>query len=120
MTTNIVNLNRVNNLKQWLRNENNVYVGRPNKWGNPFKLNKHNSREEVVQLFRQYILRDKKLLQSTTELKGKVLGCWCAPELCHAEVLHQLAGNQPIHQPSYGLVKTMAMEQVNIASAGPV
>jgi hypothetical protein len=24
-------------------------------------------------------------------LKGKSLGCWCAPESCHAEVLWRLA-----------------------------
>ena len=25
------------------------------------------------------------------ELKGKVLGCWCAPEGCHGDVLAELA-----------------------------
>lgn len=25
------------------------------------------------------------------ELKGKVLGCWCAPNSCHGDVLTELA-----------------------------
>ncbi|MDQ5843653.1 MAG: DUF4326 domain-containing protein [Thermoproteota archaeon] len=26
-----------------------VYIGRPSKWGNPFKIGKDGSREEVIQ-----------------------------------------------------------------------
>ena len=97
MTPNIINLHSVKNRKRWLDTENNVYVGRPNKWGNPFKLADYNSRREVVDLYKQYVLGNKQLLESLTELRGKVLGCWCAPNLCHAEVLHQLAGNSAIY-----------------------
>lgn len=25
------------------------------------------------------------------ELRGKVLGCWCAPKMCHGDVLAELA-----------------------------
>ena len=27
-----------------------------------------------------------------------MLGCWCSPDHCHAEVLHELAGNTPVHE----------------------
>jgi hypothetical protein len=27
------------------------------------------------------------------ELKGRVLGCWCAPLACHGDVLAQLAND---------------------------
>jgi hypothetical protein len=30
------------------------------------------------------------LLGRLGELRGKALGCWCAPELCHADVLAKL------------------------------
>jgi len=30
------------------------------------------------------------LIDSLPELKDKVLGCWCAPEPCHGDVLKEL------------------------------
>ena len=35
------------------------------------------------------------LKSSFRELRGKILGCWCAPQQCHAEVLHHRADNIP-------------------------
>ena len=29
-------------------------------------------------------------MESLDELKDKVLGCWCHPELCHGDVLVEL------------------------------
>ena len=106
LKVNIVNLRNVENIQDWLKDTNNVYAGRENpeitgeaKWGNPFKLEDYSSRGEVVDLYRQYIHSDKQvtLLESVGELKGKVLGCWCAPNQCHTEVLHELAGNRPVY-----------------------
>ena len=96
MNPNIINLRTVN-IEKWLKGPNNVYVGRKSKWGNPFRLAVYKSREVVVDLFKKRILKDKRLKNSVVELKGKVLGCWCAPSCCHAEVLHHLAGNRPIY-----------------------
>jgi hypothetical protein len=31
------------------------------------------------------------MTQLATELKGKVLGCWCKPDACHGDVLAELA-----------------------------
>ena len=107
MNTNIVNLNHVCNIPEWLEKYENEYVGRacrkiPEdtdcKWGNPYKLNKQNTRKEVVDSFARYLYQTQELAQSVGVLRGKVLGCWCAPNLCHAEVLHQLAGNRPLYQ----------------------
>jgi hypothetical protein len=67
-------------------NEQQEYVGRPSKWGNPFVIGKDGSREEVVQKYREYILSSP-LLNDLHELKGKDLVCWCSPEICHADVL---------------------------------
>lgn len=70
-----------------------VYVGRPTKWGNPFKIDAKHSREDVVREFRVYVTG---LLNNGTgyplrELRGKHLVCWCAPLPCHADVLLELA-----------------------------
>ena len=114
MTANIINLNYETNINDWLKSDENVYVGRwskkvanlqrvakrgnPYKWGNPYKITQKQSRQEVVTLYREYILSTYNLSKSVTELRGKVLGCWCAPNPCHAEILHQLAGNRPLYQ----------------------
>lgn len=69
-----------------------VYVGRPGKWGNPFSIGRDGTRQEVIQQFREYL--DKNVVlkaQARQELKGKILGCWCAPLACHADVLAEVA-----------------------------
>lgn len=67
-----------------------VYIGRPSKWGNPFVVGKDGTREEVIEKYRQYILKNSKLLLELHELKGKILGCWCSPNKCHGDVLIEL------------------------------
>ena len=108
---NIVNLHNVDDVQAWLRDSNNIYVGRfvegfetEFKWGNPYRVSTYKSREKVVELYEKYIGENRLLLDSIGELKGKVLGCWCAPLHCHAEVLHRLAGN-----PSPGSKMTETM-----------
>jgi len=68
-----------------------VYIGRPSKWGNPFSIGKDGTRKEVIEKYREYLLHNEELMKSLPELKGKVLGCWCAPLACHGEVLAELA-----------------------------
>jgi hypothetical protein len=71
-----------------------VYVGRPSKWGNPFFIGRDGTREEVIAKYRAYL--DKNVVlkaQAQRELKGKMLGCWCAPRACHADVLAEVANS---------------------------
>jgi hypothetical protein len=68
-----------------------VYIGRPSKWGNPCKLKKGQSRETAIKQYRQWLMKQPKLLAQVHELRGKVLGCWCKPALCHGDVLAELA-----------------------------
>jgi hypothetical protein len=70
--------------------EYDVYIGRPSKWGNPYEIGKDGTRAEVVAKYREYILNSPKLLKELVELKGKRLGCWCCPKLCHGDVLVEL------------------------------
>jgi hypothetical protein len=68
-----------------------VYIGRPSKWGNPFEIGKDGTREQVIAKYRKWIISQPNLMKSLPELKGKILGCWCAPLLCHGDVLSELA-----------------------------
>jgi len=68
-----------------------VYVGRPSKWGNPYKVGRDGTREEVIEKYRAHILASPELLAAIPELKGKVLGCWCKPQPCHGDILAELA-----------------------------
>ena len=73
-----------------------IYVGRPAKWGNPFKIGVDGTREEVVEQFRAYIcgLINDGVQLDLEELRGKDLVCWCAPLPCHADILLDLANQE--------------------------
>lgn len=71
-----------------------IYIGRPSKWGNPFKVGKDGTRKEVIEKYRAWILDQPDLMNSLPELEGKILGCWCKPKACHGDILADLA-NRP-------------------------
>jgi len=68
-----------------------VYIGRPSKWGNPYQIGPDGSRAEVIEAFHRFILKRPKLLYALKDLRGKKLGCYCAPKPCHGDVLARLA-----------------------------
>ncbi len=67
-----------------------VYIGRPSKWGNPFIIGRDGTREEVIEMYRHYVLTHKELMRELPELRGKRLGCFCKPLACHGDVLVEL------------------------------
>ena len=67
-----------------------IYIGRPSRWGNPFEIGKDGTRKEVIEKYEKYILSNKDLMSSLSELEGKILGCWCKPKACHGDVLVKL------------------------------
>lgn len=71
-----------------------VYIGCPSKWGNPFKLEKGGDRKEVLAKYKAWLMEQVDLLAELHELRGKVLGCWCKPHLCHGDVLAELANGR--------------------------
>lgn len=73
-----------------------VYVGRGNAspWGNPFREGRDGTRDEVIAKYERWLKSKPELMAKLPQLRGKVLGCWCAPEPCHADVLLRLA-NEP-------------------------
>lgn len=93
-----------NNLQEWINDPNNVYVGRrgivfidkkrfppeDSEWCNPYKITNDLSREECLLKYKKYLhtkLKDEDTLERFKLLKGKNLGCWCAPEQCHANII---------------------------------
>ena len=76
-----------------------VYIGRPSKWGNPFIIGRDGERDEVIEKYRRWIQTQPRLLQALPELRGKVLGCWCAPKPCHGDVLLELANAEDTQTP---------------------
>lgn len=107
--------------KGWKMPPNTVYVGRPSKWGNPFKVQSIGNRRGVyiitqnikhgeaidfkyklynISKFSAQIqavkLFEKWIKQQIywpiKELKGKNLACWCKEgDPCHADILLKLA-----------------------------
>ena len=86
-------------------NDFHVYIGRPSVWGNPFShlprtLAKYQckSRKEAITKYEEWIrARPDLCARAKRELKGKILGCWCAPHACHGDVLVRIA-NEPVDQ----------------------
>lgn len=98
------------------RSKYDVYIGRAagprGKWGNPFSHDDQSSapiqvasRAAAILCYRQWINGGQqkaherlKLVRPTideikSELKGKILGCWCSPLACHGDVLVEIANS---------------------------
>lgn len=76
------------------RYQHDIYIGRPSKWGNPFVIGRDGTRAEVIAKYRAYIHKNLDLLSAIPELRGKRLGCYCAPQACHGDVLAKLANKE--------------------------
>lgn len=94
----------------WRMPEGAVYVGRPTKWGNPYRegdesawigdmpvfgIEEPITSRLAVDLFRLHITAPTSPMswaQIRTELAGKDLACWCPlDQSCHADVLLEIA-----------------------------
>ena len=103
-------------IKGWAMPKDAVYVGRPTKWGNPFKVGMEileigNSSTEIltrkraVYFYKKWLKSPRDYLGLLSrwqrvhldigELRGKNLSCWCKEgEVCHADILLKLANCQ--------------------------
>ena len=72
-----------------------VYIGRPSKWGNPIAVPRGYDRvadpERILERYEAHVRSRPDLMAALPELAGKVLGCWCAPQRCHGDVLIRMA-----------------------------
>ncbi|CUU60846.1 protein of unknown function (DUF4326) [Parafrankia irregularis] len=71
-----------------------VRIGRDTIWGNPHRLHPGASsqeRAEAIAAYERHLQTRPDLLARVGELRGRALGCWCAPAPCHGDVLARLA-----------------------------
>jgi len=68
-----------------------VYIGRGTPFGNPYVIGENGTREDVIRLYRTYfydrLKKEPDWKKKVEALKGKVLGCHCAPLGCHGNIL---------------------------------
>ncbi len=101
----------------WKMPDGAVYVGRPTRWGNPYRLSDYRfaradgtpyenpiaAREMAIRDFEMWLGVSPKgeaiAAASKRELRGKDLACWCPlDQPCHADVLLELANAAPPHE----------------------
>lgn len=72
----------------WTMPENTIYVGRPTKWGNPYRVGYYSLQEAVTKYecwLAEMVAKYPKFLEP---LRGKNLACWCPLwQLCHTDIL---------------------------------
>jgi hypothetical protein len=77
------------------RQKHDVYIGRPSIWGNPFVIGQDGTRFAVITKYKEWLLNHEDrfhlIVKAQKELRGKVLGCFCAPDACHGDVLAEVA-----------------------------
>ena len=66
-------------------------IDRYSEFGNPFFLDSDGNRDQVCDGYIEYFKHKRSLHNKVGDLKGKVLGCHCAPLRCHGDYLKQLA-----------------------------
>lgn len=74
-----------------------VYVGRPTKWGNPYRCAPTPAaRAEAVARYRSWLAEHPELIGAAQrQLAGRVLACWCPLDgPCHADVLIEIANHE--------------------------
>jgi len=78
-----------------------VRVTRPSVWSNPYATkadarfvrpeNIVATREEALAKYREHLARHPEIVErAKRELRGKILGCWCLPQPCHAQILAEI------------------------------
>ena len=96
--TAIVNLKHHPELQEALEHreefEGVVRADRRTKWGNPFRIGRRATREEVIERYRRRLWRrireGEVSLEELAGLHGKTLACW-HPKPCHCNVLARAA-----------------------------
>jgi len=85
--------------KGWRMPANTIYVGRPTRWGNPYRVGGSlgvpgncETKAEAVALYRERVKNWLLNGWSARLLRGKNLACWCRlDQPCHADVLLEVA-----------------------------
>ncbi len=76
-----------------------IYVGRPSRWGNPYRVSKQIGIKDAIAYYREWAKKFNEV--EFDMLRGHDLACWC-PLLdrdgqrfsCHADLLLELANKE--------------------------
>lgn len=88
------------------------YVGRPSVLGNPFAIEGHLTREDVIAMYQMWFYtqlaeREWKspfiqALWNLRQIEKLELECYCAPKACHADLIKEFLESIPEHGDVYG------------------
>lgn len=74
-----------------LRHKRITLIDRRSMFGNPFRIGPDGDREQVICLYQSWLQEkvriDPAFRKALLKLRGKKLGCWCAPQPCHGDVI---------------------------------
>lgn len=69
-----------------------VAITRQTPWGNPFRIGRDGTRDEVIAKYHQLVERNPALrTKIKRELAGRDLMCYCRPWECHGDVILAIA-----------------------------
>jgi hypothetical protein len=79
-------------------------ITRETRWGNPHRapLGPFSQEREALAYVRGL---DDATLARCGDLRGETLGCWCAPRMCHGDVLATLAAVDTVEERRVLLVE---------------
>jgi hypothetical protein len=73
-------------------------ISRGTIWGNPYTIGVDGSREDVLELYKTWVMSQPGLMKKLNSLEGLRLGCDCFlppyHDTCHGDVLVYLIHNQ--------------------------
>lgn len=81
-----------------------IYIGRSAaakslSWGNPFAISEKMNRQEVIDRFEDFLLRNPALFaEALRVMPGKVLGCFCSPLACHGDIYKKYVENPRLYK----------------------
>lgn len=70
-----------------------VYIGRPSLYGNPYAIGRDGNRQNVLDKYTLHLINNPQLQKNLIQLRGKILGCWCKPKICHGDIIEFFLGN---------------------------
>lgn len=68
-----------------------IYIGRGSKYGNPYIIGKHGTREDVIEKYTIYLDNQIDIgnitITELADMHGYDLVCFCKPLPCHGDIL---------------------------------
>lgn len=75
--------------------KNAIYIGRGSKWGNPYHIGKDGTREEVIEKYKWYLIKQIKngnvTIEELADMYDVDMVCFCKPLPCHGDVIQDFA-----------------------------